>query len=57
MLTVKEYLDKRNHKTYGKKVRIIDPTSRGGYSDWTQFADRPIFKISITTKFIFIYVK
>ena len=56
-MTVQEYLEKRDMRTYGKKVRVIDLTRGGGNSDWTEYATREILKINVTTKFIFIYVK
>ena len=56
-MTVQEYLNKRSANTYGKKIRIVSLScgSKGG--DWTPYADCEIVKISVTTKFIFIYVK
>jgi hypothetical protein len=56
-MTVKEYLDKRPNETYGKKIRVVALTHNRGVSDWTLYADREIFKINVTTKYIFIYVK
>lgn len=54
-MTVKEYLDKRNDKDK-KRIRIINLRTGGGWSDWTLYAHREIFKVSVTSKFIFIYI-
>lgn len=56
-MTVKQYLDKRDKTSYGKKIRIIDPMSNGGSGDWTIYADRFITRVSVSNKYIFIYVK
>ena len=56
-MTVQEYLEKRDMRTYGKRVRVIDLLRGAGTGDWTEYADREVLKINVTTKFIFIYVK
>lgn len=55
-MTVKEYLDKRDKTLYGRKIRVIDPMSHGGYHEWTYYADRTVTRVSVSNKFIFIYV-
>ena len=55
-MTVKEYLDKRKDSAT-KKIRIINLVTGGGWSDWTLYAHREIFKVNVTSKFIFIYIK
>ena len=55
-MTVREYLDKRDKTLYGRKIRVIDPISRGGDHDWTYYADRIVTRISVSNKYIFIYV-
>ena len=55
MMTVKEYLDRRVNGSR-KKIRVIDPL-RGGYGDWTLYADRQVLRVSASTKYLFIYVK
>lgn len=56
-MTVKTYLEKRHPSTYGKKIRIIDITlNKNNYDDWTQSANRNIIRVSVTNKFIFIYI-
>jgi hypothetical protein len=56
-MTVQEYLEKRNANTYGKTIRVISLTRGAKGSDWTLYSDCEVLKISVTTKFIFIYVK
>lgn len=56
-MTVQEYLEKRSANTYGKTVRVVSLTRGPQGRNWLTYADCEVVKISITTKFIFIYVK
>jgi hypothetical protein len=55
-MTVKQYLENRSSATYGKKVRVIDLRDNKNTGDWTLYAERPIFRVNVTTKYIFIYI-
>jgi len=52
VLTVGQYMDRRNPEFYGKRIRII-----GADGTWLDNVDREVEKVKITEKWIFIYVK
>lgn len=55
-MTVREYMDKRNPTTYGKRVRVIDLRKGDGTREWLMYAERKVVRVSITTKILYIYV-
>lgn len=56
-MTVRQYMETRSAKDGRRKIRVINLSGNGGVSDWTIYADRDICKITITTKYVFLYVK
>ena len=55
-MTVKEYIENRPFKTYGKKIRILSAKTHRNCGGWIENEKKKIKDIKITSKIIFIFI-
>ena len=55
-MTVREYIEGRPQFVYGKKIRILNGISKKYLGEWTEYADKYVIGVKITTKYIFIFI-
>ena len=55
-MRVREWIEKRPGDLYGRNIRILGLTSNRYLGDWTEFQERFVLKVKVTTKFIFLYI-
>ena len=55
-MTVKEYIENRPFKLYGKKIRVLSAGTHKNMGDWLKYANATIKEVKITSKIIFIFI-
>jgi transcription elongation factor len=55
-MTVIEFMEQRNSKTLGKRVRVLESADNTYLGGVVENADRHICRVKITSKIVFIFV-
>ena len=55
-MTVKEYIENRDSKTYRKNIRVLSTTTHANMGHWTTLLDKEVVDVKVTSKYIFIFI-
>jgi hypothetical protein len=55
-MTIREYIENRDSKTYGKVIRVLDAVSHTNMGHWSTLQNKNIVDVKITKKHIFIFI-
>jgi hypothetical protein len=56
MLTVREYVEGRSSFLYGKKIRILEGSSKKYLGEWQDYNTSIVLGVKVTTKYVFIFI-
>ena len=56
MMRVIEWIEQRPRDLYGRSIRILNLTTNKYMGDWSDYKDRYVLKVKVTTKYIFLYI-
>ena len=55
-MTLKEYLEKRNSTTYGKKIRVLSAKTRKNAGNCVDNFNSTVVSTKVTSKYLFVFV-
>ena len=55
-MTLKEYLDKRNKETYGKRVRVLNQKTRRNCGNCVDNFNSTVVSTKVTSKYLFVFI-
>jgi len=55
-MRVKEWIENRPRDLYGRGIRILNLTTNKYMGAWTDFQERIVLRVKVTTKYIFLYI-
>ena len=55
-MRVREWIEQRPRDLYGRAIRILNLTTNKNMGDWTDYQNRYVLRVKVTTKFIFLYI-
>lgn len=55
-MRVKEWIENRPRDLYGRGIRILNLTTNKNMGVWTDFQERIVLRVKVTTKYIFLYI-
>lgn len=55
-MTVREYIEGRSPLLYGKKIRILDGSSKKYLGEWQDYNTSIVLGVKVTTKYVFIFI-
>ena len=55
-MKVREWIEQRPRELYGRGIRILNLTTNKYMGDWTDYQNRIVLRVKITTKYIFLYI-